>query len=88
MDAACTLGNVSYHLDTGTGITHGGPLKTDAHGHFDTFINAIGPDDEIPSGHVSFAITAAAEDEAGPATSSIFTVDLDLRNPFAPTNPS
>ncbi len=84
LESGCTLGNVSYHLDTGTGIAHGGPLPVDAHGRFDTFVNAFGPDDEIPSGHVSFAITATAENEAGPATSNAFTIDVYLRNPYAP----
>ncbi len=84
VDAGCTLGPVNYHLDTGTGIAHGGPLPIDAHGHFDTFVNAFGPEDEIPAGRVSFAITATASDEAGPNTSDVFTVDVDLQNPFAP----
>jgi len=84
VEKGCTLGSAHYHLDTGTGIAHGGPLKFDAQGRFDTFINAFGPEDEIPAGRVSFAITATAENEAGPATSDAFTVDVDLRNPFAP----
>ena len=83
----CTLGAVAYHLDTGTGIVHSGPLSADAQGHFDAFINAFGPEDEIPSGLVSFAISAAAADDAGPATSNVFTVDVELENPFAPHTP-
>jgi len=84
VETGCTLGNVNYHLDTGTGISHGGPITVDTHGHFDSFINAFGPEDEIPSGRVSFAITTTAEDDAGPTTSDVFTVDVDLQNPFAP----
>src|SRR5207247_11027706 len=45
----CTLGKVSYHLDTGAGIAHGGPLQVDTQGRFDTFVNAFGPEDEIPA---------------------------------------
>ncbi len=84
LETGCTLGNVSYHLDTGEGIAHGGPLKVDGQGRFDTFVNAFGPEDEIPSGRVSFSITATAENEAGPSTSGAYTIDVDLRNPFAP----
>jgi hypothetical protein len=84
VDSGCTLGNVSYHLDTGTGITHGGPLKVDAQGQFDKFVNAFGPEDEIPVGHASFAFTVTAEDEAGPVTSDAFTLEMELRNPYAP----
>jgi hypothetical protein len=84
MDSGCTLISVHYHLDTGTGITHSAPLTLDAHGHFDTFVNALGPEDEIPTGRASFAITVTAADEAGPATSDAFTLDVDLQNPFAP----
>jgi hypothetical protein len=84
VDGSCQLGSVKYHLDSGTGIAHGGPLPVDSKGRFDTFINAFGPDDEIPSGHVSFAISATAENEAGPTTSDVYSVDVDLQNPFAP----
>ncbi len=84
VDSGCTLGSVRYHLDTGTGIAHGGALTVDAHGHFDTFVNAFGPEDEIPTGRASFAVTVIAEDEAGPVTSDAYTLDVELRNPFAP----
>jgi hypothetical protein len=84
VDTGCTLGAVSYHLDTGAGIVHTGPLPVKDQGRFDTFINAFGPDDEIPSGLTSFSITASAEDEAGPAVSTVYTVDVELRDPFAP----
>ncbi len=87
VESGCTLRAVSYHLDTGTGIIHSGPLPIKTDGRFDTFINAFGPDDEIPSGHVSFSITASAEDEVGPTTSSAYTVDVELQNPFAPRQP-
>ena len=87
VDPGCSLGKVSYHLDTGAGITHGGPLAVDAQGRFDAFVNAFGPEDEIPTGHVSFAFTASAEDEAGPVVSSVYTIDVELENPFAPHTP-
>jgi len=82
----CHLLKTSYHLDTGTGIEHSGALETDANGHIDAFINAIGPDDEVPSGIASFAVSATAEDEAGPTTSSVYTIDVELENPYAPKN--
>jgi hypothetical protein len=84
VDPGCTIVAAHYHLDTGTGITHGGDLKFDGQGHFDTFVNAIGPDDEVPTGRVSFAVTVTAEDEAGPVTSDAYTLDVELRNPYAP----
>ena len=84
VDSGCTLGNISYHLDTGTGIAHNGPLTVDPEGRFDKFVNAFGPEDEIPVGRASFSFTVTAEDEAGPATSDAFTLDMELRNPYAP----
>lgn len=87
VDKGCTLTNPSYHLDTGTGITHSAPLDLDGKGRFELFVNAFGPDDEIPAGHVSIAFTASAEDEAGPATSTAYTIDVDLQNRFAPRQP-
>jgi hypothetical protein len=84
VEDGCTLGAVKYHLDTGTGIAHDGLLPVDPRGHFDTFINAFGPDDEIPSGNTTFSITALADDEAGPTISDVFTIEVELRNPFAP----
>jgi len=87
VDPGCTLSAISYHLDTGTGILHSGPLPVDDRGRFDTFVNAFGPEDEIPSGLARFSITATAEDEAGPTTSSAYTIDMELENPFAPHPP-
>jgi hypothetical protein len=87
VDPGCTLSAVSYHLDTGAGIQHSGPLPVDAQGRFDTFVNAFGPEDEIPTGRASFSITASAENEAGPTTSSAYTIDVELKNPFAPDVP-
>jgi hypothetical protein len=84
VDSGCTLGNVSYHLDTGTGIVHNGPLTVDPQGHFDKFVNAFGPEDEIPTGHASFSFTVTAEDEVGPVTSDAYTLEMELRNPYAP----
>jgi hypothetical protein len=84
VENGCTLGPVKYHLDTGTGIAHDGPLPVDAQGHFDTFINAFGPDDEIPTGNTTFSISAITDDEAGQTISDIFTVEVELRNPYAP----
>jgi hypothetical protein len=84
VEAGCTVVSAHYHLDTGTGINHGGNLPVDAQGRFDTFVDAFGPDDEVPSGRASFAVTVTAEDEAGPVTSDVFTLDVELRNPYAP----
>jgi hypothetical protein len=84
VDPGCSIVSAHYHLDTGTGITHGGDLTVDPQGHFDNFVNAIGPDDEVPAGKISFSVTATAEDEAGPVTSDAYTLDVELRNPFAP----
>ena len=83
-EPGCTLESVRYHLDTGTGINHGGDLLVDAQGRFDTFVNAIGPEDEVPAGRASFAVTVTAEDEAGPVTSDVYTLDVELSNPYAP----
>jgi len=84
VEPGCTLGAVNYHLDTGTGILHTGALPVDAQGRFDTFVNAFGPEDEIPAGRANFSITASAQDEAGPTTSSAYTVEMELENPYAP----
>jgi hypothetical protein len=87
VDAGCTMKSVRYHLDTGTGIVHSGPLKLDGKGNFDTFVNAFEPEDEIPAGRATFNITAIAEDEAGPNTSSAYAVEMELENPYAPHTP-
>jgi hypothetical protein len=78
------LTKTHYHIDTGTGILHEGPLHVSKTGHFDDYVDAIGPDDELPPGPVSFTITAMAENEAGPTTSSAYTITLELQNRFAP----
>ena len=84
VDSGCSLGAVHYHLDTGTGILHSGPLKVDPQGNYDKIVNAIGPEDEIPVGRASFSFTVTAEDEVGPTTSDAYTLDMELRNPYAP----
>ena len=84
LEPGCTLVSAHYHIDTGTGINHAGDLAVDAQGRFDTFVNAIGPEDEVPAGRASFAVTVTAENEAGPVTSDVYTLDVELRNPFAP----
>ncbi len=84
IEPGCTLTSVNYHLDTGTGVNHGGPLQPDSRGRFDAFVDAFGPEDEIPSGRVSFSLTATAQNEAGQSTSNVYTVDVELRNKFAP----
>jgi hypothetical protein len=80
----CTLGRVSYRVDTGTGIEHQGPLKTNRAGQFDTVIEALGPDDQMPEGGATFQVTATAENEAGPTTSDAFSISLELQDRFAP----
>lgn len=80
----CTLQKVTYRLDTGTGIMHTGLLKTNADGRFDEYVEAIRPEDEIPQGGAVFSVTATAENEAGPATSDAFTIQMRLRDRYAP----
>jgi hypothetical protein len=87
VEPGCTLEGAHYHLDTGTGINHTGEVPVDAQGRFNTFVDAIGPDDEVPAGKVSFGVTVTAKDEVGPITSDVYTLDVELRNPFAPTKP-
>jgi hypothetical protein len=83
----CHIVKAAYHVDSGTGIVHSGPLTVNAQGKFDNFVDAIGPDDELPSGGASFSITASAEDEAGPVTGNAFTINLQLQDRFAPHQP-
>ncbi|HVO33069.1 MAG TPA: hypothetical protein VMU17_04080 [Elusimicrobiota bacterium] len=80
----CTLSRVSYQLDNGTGISHSGMLQPDANGRFDSFVDAITPEDEVPEDSASFTVTATAHDEAGPASSDAFTINVQLRDRYAP----
>jgi hypothetical protein len=80
----CTLGAVRYHIDSGTGLVRDGVLKTDAEGRFTKTVDAIAPEDEAPSGNVTFQVTASAENEAGPTTSDAYTISLELQDKFAP----
>lgn len=80
----CNLSKVSYHIDSGTGIMHNGLVKTKPDGRFDEFVDALGPEDEVPSGTALFSITATAEDEAGPTTSDAFTVQLRQQGRYEP----
>lgn len=82
--AGCHVSKGAYHIDSGTGITKTGPLRLDDQGRFDEYIDALGPEDELPAGRTEFVITTSAESEAGPATSSAYTVGLELQNPYAP----
>ncbi len=82
--AGCRLGQVQYHIDSGTGLNHAGPLPVDLKGRFDTFVNAVEPEDEVPAGVATFTVTASAEDEVGPVTSDAFTINIELGNKFAP----
>lgn len=82
----CSLTHLTYHLETGAGINHSGPLTADKRGRFDEFIDAVRPDDELPTGGADFTVTVTAEDETGPATSNAFTVHMELQNPYAPRN--
>jgi hypothetical protein len=84
MDKACTLSWAKYHLDTGRGIAHSGTLKVDKMGKYDAFVNALGPEDEIPTGVASFSVSVTAENESGPSTSDVYTLDVALQNPYAP----
>ena len=80
----CALSNADYHIDSGTGIPRTGPIPVDTKGAFDTFVDAVGPDDEVPSGGATFTITAGALDEAGPVTSNATTIHLQPQDRFAP----
>lgn len=87
VEKGCTLGSLTYLLDTGTGIHHTGPLPYDEKGRFDTFVNPMGPEDEAPEGSAFFTVSATAENEAGPVTSNAYTISVELQNKFAPRNP-
>lgn len=80
----CTVSQVMYHIDSGTGLPKTGPLKVDAQGRFDEFVDAIGPEDEVPEGEAIFSVTVTAQDEAAAATSNAYSVSLRLQNKFAP----
>jgi hypothetical protein len=80
----CTPQNVTYHVDAETGSSHTGPLKIAADGRFDKFVDALGPDDEAPAGQTTFTVTVSAENEAGPAISNAYAVDVQMQNKFAP----
>lgn len=84
MEKSCTLSGAKYLLDTGRGIAHSGELIVDKLGHFDAFVNALGPEDEIPAGVASFSVSVTAENEIGPSSSDVYTLDVALQNPYAP----
>lgn len=80
----CTLLKTTYNIDSGTGISNTGKLHVDKQGRFDEYVDALGPQDELPSGRISFQVTATAENESGPTTSDAFTLSMELQNRFAP----
>lgn len=80
----CSLTRLAYHIETDTGLRRSGPMKTDVGGRFDDQVDALGPEDEMPSGGARFTVTAIAEDEAGPVTSDAYTIQMELRNRYAP----
>jgi len=82
----CSLDKVAFHIDNGLSSPRTGPLKIDAQGRFDMYIDAMGPDEEPLSGSAMYSINATAADEAGGTTSSVYTIDLQQANPFAPHN--
>jgi hypothetical protein len=84
--AGCQLDKVVYHIDNGISSPRTGPLDPDAHGHFDEYIDAMGPDEEPINGNATYAINASAKDEAGETISGVFTIDLQQANRFAPHN--
>jgi hypothetical protein len=51
-------------------------------------VDALGPEDEMPSGNVRFTVTAQAENEAGSTTSDAYDLSLELQNRFAPRSSS
>jgi hypothetical protein len=84
--AGCQLEKINYHIDNGISTPRTGPLDPDAKGHFDEYIDAMGPDEEPINGNATYSINASAKDEAGETISSVFTIDLQQANPFAPHN--
>jgi hypothetical protein len=82
--AGCTLDHVIYHIDSGVSSERTGPLRVDAKGHFDEFIDAMGAEDEPITGSATFAISVTAKDEAGGTSSGVFNIDLERENPYAP----
>ena len=80
----CTLQKVTYHVDAETGLSHTGNLIVDSQGRFNDVVDAIGPEDEVPSGETSFTVTVSAANEAGPATSNAYTLTMQQQNKFAP----
>lgn len=84
LEKGCSLLGAKHHIDTGRGISHTRPLPVDKEGRFDAFVSAIGPEDEIPSGTASFSVSVTAESEAGASTSDVYTLDVELQNPYAP----
>jgi len=82
----CSLKNPMYKIDAETGSSHTGTLQVDSQGRFNESVDAIGPEDEVPSGDTSFTVSVSAENEAGPATSNAYAVGVHLQNKFAPKN--
>jgi len=80
----CTLQQVTYKIETGMGTSRSGPLKTDSKGRFNEFVNALNPEDEVPQGLATFTVSATAADEVGPTSSDAYTINIELRNQFAP----
>ncbi len=80
----CQLGPVLFHIDSGLSTERSGPLSPGTKGHFDEFIDAMTASDEPITGAATFAVSVTAKDEAGGSTSSVFSIDLQKENQFAP----
>ena len=84
MAKGCSLTKLNYTIDSGRGIQHTGPLKLDASGNFDDFIDAIQATDEAPADDTVFTVAVIAENEVGATTSNAYQIGIHVKNPFAP----
>ena len=82
----CHLGKTTYRVQLADGSHRSEPLPVDARGRFDATIEPANPDDQSAPENLSYTVTATAEDEAGPTTSDAYTLNLQMRNPYAPRN--
>lgn len=80
----CSLTNLAYHIDSGMGVPRTGLLTVNDQGKFDEYVDAIGPDEELPSETTPFTFTVTAEDEIGTTTSNAYILNLQRQNPYAP----
>lgn len=80
----CTVRQPSYLIESQSGSSRTGALRLKPGGQFDEYVDAVGPEDEMPSGDVAFSVSITASSEAGPASSDTYTIRLRAANKFAP----